>query len=176
MSGLGGVAVFAVLTITTITVIGYTATYFSMQISMIESKVNEVLEENLDKLSRIELIRMNISQNNATTSIYVSIVNKCCKPIPVKDLAKLDVILVYRNGEETKCIWLPYDKSKISPEGWRPLNITYSNGRELVNPSNVDLSTGLWDVGEELNIEAWVNLEIHGPLVIILHPPYMRGG
>lgn len=175
MSGLGGVAVFAVFTITMITVIGYTATYFSTQASMIEFKVNEILEETLNKLSRIELKRINISQNDTTTDIHVSIVNKCCRSIPVKDLAKLDVILVYKDGEETKCVWLSYDKSRTSPEGWRPLNITYDGGRELVNPSNIDLSTGLWDIDEELNIEIWLNLEIREPLTIILHPPYVRG-
>lgn len=176
MSGLGGVTVFAVFTITMITVIGYTATYFSIQANMMELRINELLEENLNKLSRIEIKRLDTSQINSTTSMYASIVNRCCRPVNVKDLERMDVILVYRDGGETKCVWLPHDRSKTSPEGWRPLNITYEGGGELVNPSNIDLSTGFWDVGEELNIEIWVNLEINGSYTLIIHPPYVGGG
>ncbi|MCX8192352.1 MAG: hypothetical protein N3G77_00900 [Nitrososphaeria archaeon] len=172
MSSLASVIVFAIFTTLTLALIGYCLNSLATQISIL-TYYAEYIERSLSKeLVELMVKDIRVSQDNIT--LHASLLNKCCRPIAVRDLNKLDIILVYRTSDnETRVVWLPYDLSKSIDEGWRPIEIKHYNQTELINLTSSDFTSGLWDVNEYVTIEAWVrdDREIYGEPHLIISPP-----
>ncbi|MCL7391917.1 MAG: hypothetical protein LZ172_03485 [Thaumarchaeota archaeon] len=155
MSSLGSIIVFIIFTITTLILVGYMLNSLSNYVSLF-TYYSQYLEGSLQE-NRGEIIikELEVSPDNIT--VTSRLMNKCSKPIRVRDFPLIDIILVYRTlNDKIRVKWLPHNLDRTLNEGWRPLEIEQTNNTELINPASGDFKSGLWDPGEVLLLEAWV--------------------
>lgn len=176
MSSLGSSIVFVIFTITTLILAGYILNNLSTYISLFTYYNQHLEKSSSENKGEIIIKELKISLDNITVSSRL--MNRCSKPVLVRDFPLLDTIIAYRTlNDEVRIIWLPYNLDRSLDEGWRPLSIEQSNNTELINPASRDFKSGLWDPGEVLLIEAWVREDkpIDGEPVFILSCPEIGG-
>lgn len=169
MSSLGSLVIFIIFALTTLMLIGYTLNNLSNNIWLFTYYSHHLEKSSLKDRGEIEVEELEISSDNTTISLRL--VNKCIKPILVRDFPLLDVILVYRTiDNKTMIKWLAYNLDRSLEEGWLPLRIEQGNHTELINPVSGNFKSGLWDPGEALLVEAWVREDepIAGGTVLIV--------
>ncbi len=155
MSGLGGIVVFALIATLSLTVIGYLTGVVRTGAS-IAAEINLMIQDEAAKsVGRLEIANLTILPDN--TTIKAEIINKALKPIPVRDLNLMDIIIVYESWGNVRATWIPYRRDGGGVEGWRATNITHGGSGEIINPSSQDFTSGMWDPGETLHIEVWLN-------------------
>ena len=155
MSGLGGIVVFALIATISFTVIGYLAGVMRTGTSMAAEIVMMAREEAAKAVGRLEI--GNLTKLPDNTTLRAEITNKALRPIQVRDLNLLDIILVYQTNNGVRTAWIPYMPGGDGAEGWRALEITHGDSGEILNPASPDFTTGLWDPDETLHIEVWLD-------------------
>jgi len=86
-----------------------------------------------------------------------------------------DVIITYRNlSGASESVWVPYDPSHTQPRGWR-ISEVVTNGRtgEILDPFDLkDGYKGVWNPGETLLVDSWLDDEINSsaPVVVLFEP------
>ena len=156
VSGLGGLVVFAVFAAASLAAAGYLARTLALEGKLFSEHAELLKAEAQRQIGSIKIESIQVQDDNRT--VVAGLLNDESPPVAASRLSQMDLILVYDEvGGGVRVVWLPYDKTGLEEEGWRALNITYGNGSEILNPVSSDFSTGLWDSGEKLYIQAWVS-------------------
>ncbi|MDJ0269200.1 MAG: hypothetical protein NXY59_01370 [Aigarchaeota archaeon] len=84
----------------------------------------------------------------------------------------VDVIITYvrKTDGALRSVWLSYDPGRAKPEGWRIIAV-YTNGfaGELLDHIDlVDGYSGIWNVRETIEVEAWLDDLIDGQYPVLV--------
>jgi len=142
-------------------------------VSQIKSIKESIINNNLEK------IRVSGALRISSNKILVNLTNIGKSSIPVDNFELFDVIIVYKSNltgaKVTKR--LSFDPNRLSSSGWTIIGVTSSNKEELLNVIDLDdFSYGLWDPGETMCLEIWVdeNFSSTLPVHVIISLP--KGG
>jgi len=141
-------------------------------VSQIKSVKEFVINNNLEKVRVDEALR--VSSNR----ILVNLTNIGKSSIPVDDFELFDVIIVYKSNltgdKVTKR--LLFDPNRLNSSGWTIISVTSSNKEELLNIIDLDdFSYGLWDPGETMCLEIWVDENFSNTLPVYVLISLPRG-
>ena len=168
VSSLGVIATSAIFAIIVLISLSSLTGIILLNYNLLKDSLTMISEEAKHIKGALKILSIILSDNR---SLEALILNDGAGQIRVTDFEKIDLILVYREGEAVRAEWLPYDLDESLERGWKPLNITYGGREELINPASSDFSSGMWDSGEVLAIKAWTESEIEEPVKLIIVSP-----
>ena len=168
VSSLGVIATSAIFAIIVLISLSSLTSIILLNYNLLKDSLTMIFEEAKHIKGDLKILSIILSDNR---SLEALILNDGAGQIRVADFEKIDLILVYREGEAVRAEWLPYDPDESLERGWKPLNITYGGREELINPASSDFSSGMWDSGEVLAIKAWTESEIEEPVKLIMVSP-----
>ncbi len=169
VSSLGVIATSAIFAIIVLISLSSLTGIILLNYNLLKDSLTMISEEAKHIKGDLKILSIIILSDNR--SLEALILNDGAGQIRVADFEKIDLILVYREGEAVRAEWLPYDLDESLERGWKPLNITYGGREELINPASSDFSSGIWDPGEVLAIKAWTESEIEEPVKLIIVSP-----
>ncbi|HDD42686.1 MAG: hypothetical protein DRN61_05285 [Thaumarchaeota archaeon] len=169
VSSLGVIATSAIFAIMVLISLSSLTGIILLNYDLLKDSLKLISEEAKHVKGDLKILSMVILPGNR--SLEALILNDGAGKIRVADFEKIDLILVYREGEAVRAEWLPYDPDESLGTGWKPLNITYGGCEELINPAPPDFSSGIWDSGEVLAIRAWTESAIEEPVKLIMVSP-----
>ena len=169
MSSLGVIATSAIFAIIVLISLSSLTGIILLNYNLLKDSLTMISEEAKHIKGDLKILSIIILSDNR--SLEALILNDGAGQIRVTDFEKIDLILVYREGEAVRAEWLPYDLDESLERGWKPLNITYGGREELINPASSNFSSGMWDSGEVLAIKAWTESAIKEPVKLIIASP-----
>ena len=140
-----------------------------------------ILESGVDVVTRTCELESKLSLSGSPYSIgstiYVNLTNEGPRPVDVRNLDLIDVIVEYvpTGSDESTCERLPFlTQPDPQSKGWTITNITTSEGKpEIENPVDIPYFTrGFWDQGEIATLEINVpDLDPSEPILVVITSP-----